>query len=77
MRNTHVVNALSPLKADKWVIIFSSMSWVASSASAKVPSIRRDKLNTMSCTPATSTSRASLSPAVAFSAIVCNSSLVF
>ena len=66
MRNTQVVKALSPLKEDKCVMTFSKMSWDASSASWKVPNIRRERLNTRSCTPASTVSSAALSPAVAF-----------
>ena len=39
--------------------------------------VRKDKLNTRSCTPAISVSRAFLSPDMAFSTKACNSSFVF
>ena len=49
---------------------------MASSASGKVPSIRKDKLNTKSCTLSMTVSRDSLSPAIAFSMKASSSLLV-
>ena len=65
MRNTQVSKALSPRKEDRRVITFTRMSWDASSASWNVPSIRRERLKTSSCTPASVSSRAALSPPAA------------
>lgn len=76
MRNTQVENELSPLKDDRCVITFKRISWVASSASGKDPSMRRDKLNTRSRTLRSTVSKDDLSPAEAFWIRFCNSSFV-
>ena len=67
MRNTQVEKLLSSLNEERWVITFKRISWDASSASGNVPSIRSDRLNTMSWMLPISASRDSLSPLAAMS----------
>ena len=58
----HVSNALRPLKRSSRVTIWISASWLASSASARLPKKRSANRNTGWCTRCTSRVSASRSP---------------